>query len=60
MCLCVYIFVESRKLCQAPYLKTIDWANWHVFWADERAVSKNHVDSNYKLAKDTFLSKVTT
>ncbi|KAL8112058.1 hypothetical protein AgCh_019673 [Apium graveolens] len=46
------------KLCEAPYLKTIDWARWHVFWADERAVAKNHVDSNYKLAKDTFLSKV--
>ncbi|KAK1374482.1 putative 6-phosphogluconolactonase [Heracleum sosnowskyi] len=46
------------KLCQAPYLKTIDWAGWHVFWADERAVAKNHVDSNYKLAKDTFLSKI--
>ncbi|KAL1828863.1 hypothetical protein DCAR_0208125 [Daucus carota subsp. sativus] len=46
------------KLCQAPYLKTIDWGGWHVFWADERAVAKNHADSNYKLAKDTFLSKI--
>lgn len=46
------------KLCEAPYNKTVDWTKWYVFWADERAVGKNHVDSNYKLAKDGFLSKV--
>lgn len=46
------------KLCEAPYKKTIDWGKWYVFWADERVVAKNHIDSNYKLAKDGFLSKV--
>lgn len=46
------------KLCEAPYNKTVDWTKWYVFWADERAVAKNHVDSNYKLTKDGFLSKV--
>ncbi|CAL9062993.1 unnamed protein product [Musa banksii] len=46
------------KLCEAPYSKTVDWTKWYVFWADERAVAKNHVDSNYKLTKDAFLSKV--
>lgn len=50
--------VQSRKLCEAPYNKTVDWAKWYVFWADERAVAKNHSDSNYKLAKDGLLSKV--
>ncbi|PKA50365.1 putative 6-phosphogluconolactonase 2 [Apostasia shenzhenica] len=47
-----------RKLCEAPYNKTVDWTKWYVFWTDERAVGKTHVDSNYKLAKDGFLSKV--
>ncbi|XP_050373105.1 probable 6-phosphogluconolactonase 1 [Argentina anserina] len=47
-----------RKLCEAPYNKTVDWAKWYIFWADERVVAKNHVDSNYKLAKDQFFSKV--
>ncbi|KAI4373347.1 hypothetical protein MLD38_011480 [Melastoma candidum] len=47
-----------RKLCVAPFNRTVDWAKWHVFWADERVVAKNHSDSNYKLAKDVFLSKV--
>ncbi|KAJ7953931.1 putative 6-phosphogluconolactonase [Quillaja saponaria] len=46
------------KLCEAPYNKTVDWGKWYIFWADERVVAKKHVDSNYKLAKDGFLSKV--
>ncbi|EHA8590663.1 putative 6-phosphogluconolactonase 2 [Cocos nucifera] len=46
------------KLCVAPYNKTVDWTKWYVFWADERAVAKNHGDSNYKQTKDGFLSKV--
>ncbi|KAF8408231.1 hypothetical protein HHK36_007376 [Tetracentron sinense] len=44
------------KLCEAPYNKTVDWAKWYVFWADQRVVAKNHADSNYKLAKDGLLS----
>ncbi|PKI52725.1 probable 6-phosphogluconolactonase 1 [Punica granatum] len=46
------------KLCEAPYIRTVDWARWHIFWSDERVVSKSHSDSNYKLAKDELLSKV--
>ncbi|KAK1272445.1 putative 6-phosphogluconolactonase 2 [Acorus gramineus] len=46
------------KLCEAPYNKTVDWGKWHIFWVDERVVAKNHVDSNYKLAKEVLLSKV--
>ncbi|MCO5548020.1 hypothetical protein L7F22_001476 [Adiantum nelumboides] len=47
------------KLCEPSYLKTIDWSKWHVFWADERVVPRNHEDSNYKLAKDGLISKIT-
>lgn len=46
------------KLVEPPYNKIVDWAKWYVFWADERVVGKNHDDSNYKLAKETLLSKV--
>ncbi|KAL2233499.1 probable 6-phosphogluconolactonase 2 isoform X1 [Sesamum indicum] len=46
------------KLCEAPYNKTVDWAKWYIFWADERVVAKTHADSNYKLVKDGLLSKV--
>ncbi|KAJ9679958.1 hypothetical protein PVL29_021757 [Vitis rotundifolia] len=47
-----------RKLVEAPYIDSIEWGKWHVFWVDERVVPKDHVDSNYKLAYDGFLSKV--
>ncbi|MQL87562.1 hypothetical protein Taro_020116 [Colocasia esculenta] len=47
-----------RKLVESPYAESVDWASWHVFWVDERVVPKDHVDSNYKLAYDGFLSKV--
>ncbi|XP_065860597.1 probable 6-phosphogluconolactonase 1 [Euphorbia lathyris] len=46
------------KLSEAPYNRTVEWSKWYIFWAEERVVAKNHVDSNYKLAKDSFLSKV--
>ncbi|KAK1413721.1 hypothetical protein QVD17_35499 [Tagetes erecta] len=47
-----------RKLSEAPYKKTVDWSRWYIFWVDERVVARNHVDSNYKLAKDHLLSKL--
>ncbi|KAK9071674.1 hypothetical protein SSX86_008103 [Deinandra increscens subsp. villosa] len=47
-----------RKLVEAPYVDSVIWSKWHVFWADERVVPKNHPDSNYLLAYDGFLSKV--
>ncbi|KAF3333948.1 putative 6-phosphogluconolactonase 1 [Carex littledalei] len=46
------------KLTGAPYMITVDWTKWRVFFADERAVAKTHPESNYKLTKDEFLSKV--
>lgn len=46
------------KLSEGPYIKTIDWAKWYIFWVDERVVVKSHADSNYKLAKDGLLTKV--
>ncbi|XP_072957140.1 probable 6-phosphogluconolactonase 2 [Typha angustifolia] len=46
------------KLSGTPFLWTVDWSKWHIFFTDERAVAKNHMDSNYKQVKDAFLSKV--
>ncbi|XP_010541501.1 PREDICTED: probable 6-phosphogluconolactonase 5, chloroplastic [Tarenaya hassleriana] len=47
-----------RKLAEPPYVDSIDWSKWHIFWVDERVVPKHHVDSNYKLAYDGLLCKV--
>jgi 6-phosphogluconolactonase len=53
-----FFVLGFRKLVEAPYVDSIDWSKWHVFWVDERVVPKDHPDSNYKLAFDGFLSKV--
>ncbi|KAL2249095.1 probable 6-phosphogluconolactonase 4, chloroplastic [Sesamum indicum] len=47
-----------RKLVEQPYIDSVDWSKWHVFWVDERVVPKDHPDSNYLLAYNEFLSKV--
>ena len=49
---------DFRKLLEAPYVDSLEWSKWHVFWVDERVVPKTHEDSNYKLAYDGLLSKV--
>ncbi|KAF8404166.1 hypothetical protein HHK36_009046 [Tetracentron sinense] len=46
------------KLTKPPYVKTLDWSKWHVFWAEENVVAKKHPNSNYKQAKEVLLSKV--
>ena len=50
------IFYEL--LGSEPYSRSVDWRHIHLFWADERCVPPEHADSNYRLAFDTFLSKV--
>ncbi|KAJ9552972.1 hypothetical protein OSB04_017017 [Centaurea solstitialis] len=47
-----------RKLLEPPYINSIEWSKWLIFFLDERVVPLNHPDSNYKLALDGFLSKV--
>lgn len=36
----------------------VKWAQWEIFFADERAVPLDHDDSNYKLLKDELLDKL--
>jgi 6-phosphogluconolactonase len=40
------------------YRDHVDWSNVHVFWVDERCLPKEHEESNFKTAFDTFLSKI--
>jgi 6-phosphogluconolactonase len=37
---------------------SLAWDKIHLFWVDERYVPQDSPDSNYKLATDTFLTKV--
>mgnify|MGYP002713200004 CR=1 FL=1 len=34
------------------------WDKWYIFFGDERTVPPDDDDSNYRMAKETFLSKV--
>ncbi len=36
----------------------IDWSRVHVYFADERAVPPDHVDSNFRMASESLLSHV--
>jgi len=35
-----------------------DWSGAHVFWGDERAVPPDHYESNYRMARESLLSRV--
>lgn len=51
--------VFFRNLTRMPFLKTVEWSKWHVFWSEENVVSsKSHPDSLYSQAKESFFSKV--
>ncbi|XP_071729527.1 probable 6-phosphogluconolactonase 4, chloroplastic [Rutidosis leptorrhynchoides] len=47
-----------RKLTEPPYVNSIEWSKWSIYFIDERVVPHNHPDSNYKLSYDGFFSKV--
>lgn len=47
-----------KRLYEILADSNISWGHVHFFWGDERCVMPTHIDSNYKMAYDTFLSKI--
>ena len=47
-----------EHLGQSVEARALQWDKVHLFWTDERYVSPDHQDSNYKLAADTFLARI--
>jgi 6-phosphogluconolactonase len=47
-----------RLLAHMPEAKSLPWDQICIFWVDERYVPPDSEASNYKLAADTFLGKV--
>jgi len=42
----------------ATFRTTAPWAQTHFFWGDERHVSPDHEDSNYRMAHESMLSRL--
>jgi len=49
----LYTLLGSKYYCEQ-----VDWQHIHLFWVDERCVSKEHEESNFRMTFDTLLSKV--
>jgi 6-phosphogluconolactonase len=47
-----------KLLGSNPDVKTLPWNKIHLFWVDERYVPHDSPLSNYKLAANTFLTKI--
>lgn len=45
-------------LAGEAHREQVEWRRTLVFWSDERCVPPDHADSNYRLARETLLSKV--
>ena len=45
-------------LLASEFRDQIPWARVHVFWGDERYVSPDDPDSNYRMARETLLDHV--
>ena len=47
-----------EMLAREPSRSQLDWTKVEVFFADERCVPPDHSDSNYRMVRETLLSKV--
>jgi 6-phosphogluconolactonase len=47
-----------RRLAEAPVRQQVDWAAVRVYFGDERCVPPDHLDSNYRMARETLLDAV--
>ena len=45
-------------LAAEPLRSLVDWTKVQLFFGDERCVPPDHPDSNYRMARETLLSKV--
>lgn len=46
-------------LALAAYRDRTDWQRVHLFWGDERCVPPDHPESNYRMVRESLLSKIT-
>ncbi len=46
-----------RLLATLPFAHRMPWSQTHLFWGDERCVTADHPDSNYRLVKEELLAQ---
>jgi 6-phosphogluconolactonase len=46
------------QMLAADFAGAVDWAKVQIFFGDERCVPPDHPESNYRMARETLLSKV--
>jgi 6-phosphogluconolactonase len=44
-------------LAESPYREAMPWDRVHWFWGDERFVSWEHEDSNYRMVREALLAR---
>ena len=47
-----------EMLAQKRYADQIEWSKVYIFFGDERMVARDHIDSNYRMAKEALLNHV--
>ncbi len=48
-----------QLLASPPWQRTLPWDKTALFWGDERDVPPTHPDSNYRMAKESLLDRLT-
>jgi 6-phosphogluconolactonase len=47
-----------RRITTSKSAQDLDWQKIHIFWGDERCVSPDHPESNYRMTKEAFLDHI--
>jgi 6-phosphogluconolactonase len=45
-------------LLASEFAESLEWDSIHLFWGDERFVPQDHPDNNFRMAYNTWISKV--
>jgi 6-phosphogluconolactonase len=45
-----------QLLATEPFRSQVNWGHIEIFWGDERCVSPDHSDSNYRMAREAMLA----